>query len=301
MAKIAVELGTKAPANGPSESTVGRLNSRVLAEGTGWCVEDVVCNSGPGDRPFEERHAHVDIAIVMAGTFQYRAEAGCELMTPGSILLGNAGEPFECGHEHGTGDRCLSFQYAPEYFEQLAADAGGGRKNASFGMLRLPPSREFSSLVATASAGLADDVEIPWEELSVRLATKAFRAARGVSAEAVSPQPSSLARVTRVVRRIESEVDGALSLGSLAEEAGLSPYHFLRTFHQITRLTPHQYVQRARLREAAVRLASGKEKVLDVALDCGFGDVSNFNRAFRAEFGANPSAYRASAERLRQF
>src|SRR2546430_5544229 len=44
---------------------------------------------------------------------QYRASLNGpglaeELMTPGSLLLGNAGQCFECGHEHGLGDRCLS-------------------------------------------------------------------------------------------------------------------------------------------------------------------------------------------------
>ena len=95
---------------------------------------------------------------------------------------------------------------------------------------------------------------------------------------------------------IERHADSELPLGSLAREAGLSPYHFLRTFEQITGVTPHQYVRRTRLREAAVRLASGKERVLDVALDCGFGDVSNFNRAFRGEFDANPRSWKALLE-----
>jgi AraC family transcriptional regulator len=75
----------------------------------------------------------------------------------------------------------------------------------------------------------------------------------------------------------------------------LSPYHFLRTFESLTGVTPHQYVLRTRLREAASRLAAETGRVLDVALDCGFGDVSNFNRAFRAEFGASPRQYRMSA------
>jgi len=57
-------------------------------------------------------------------------------------------------------------------------------------------------------------------------------------------------------------------------------------------VTPHQYVLRARLREAAMRLAVEHARVIDIALDCGFGDVSNFNRAFRAEFGVSPRVYR---------
>ena len=295
MAKIAVALGPQPTGKRPAQSGAGRLNSRVLAQGEGWRVEDVVCTAGPQDRPFEERHAHVDIAIVVAGTFQYRGDRGCALMTPGSILLGNVGEPFECGHEHGTGDRCLSFQYSPAYFERVAADSGAGRRNASFTTLRLSPMRTFSSLAARACAGLPRGTEAPWEELSLTLAAKVLATTNATSAHGANPLASSLARVTRVVRRIENEMDGVLSLGSLAEEAGLSPYHFLRSFQHITGLTPHQYLRRARLREAAVRLVSRKAKVLDLALDCGFGDVSNFNRAFRAEFGANPSVYRISA------
>jgi AraC-like DNA-binding protein len=52
-------------------------------------------------------------------------------------------------------------------------------------------------------------------------------------------------------------------------------------------------VLRARLREAARRLATGRERVIDVAIECGFGDVPNFNRAFRAEFGVTPRECRA--------
>jgi AraC family transcriptional regulator len=72
----------------------------------------------------------------------------------------------------------------------------------------------------------------------------------------------------------------------------------LRTFEYVVGVTPHQYVLRARLREAAMRLADERGRVLDVAFDCGFGDVSNFNRAFRAEFGANPRAFRQQNGRV---
>jgi len=53
---------------------------------------------------------------------------------------------------------------------------------------------------------------------------------------------------------------------------------------------------RARLRKAALRLAAEPAKVIDIAFDSGFGDVSNFNRSFRAEFGVSPRAYRRALD-----
>jgi len=82
-------------------------------------------------------------------------------------------------------------------------------------------------------------------------------------------------------------------LAVMAREARLSPYQFLRVFERVTGATPHQYVRRLHLRAAATRLAATPDRILDIALDSGFGDVSNFNRAFRYEFGMSPRAFRS--------
>ncbi|HWY48040.1 MAG TPA: AraC family transcriptional regulator [Bryobacteraceae bacterium] len=300
MAKIAVEL-EHALARRALDGAAGQATARRIAQGHGWTVQDIVCTSGPQDRPFEEQHSGFSIAIVAAGSFQYRSSIGHELMTPGSLLLGNAGQCFECGHEHGVGDRCISFYYAPEYFDRLTADAGARGSSLGFRTLRLPPLRALSSLIARACAGLTmdDELDVPWEELSIQLAAHTIQIAGGFRSDPNDPPPSAVARVTRAVRAIERHPDATLTLGGLAQEAGLSPYHFLRTFERLTGLTPHQYVLRARLREAAIRLADTERraKILDIALDSGFGDVSNFNRAFRAEFGVTPRVYRFEAGR----
>jgi AraC family transcriptional regulator len=292
LAKIAVALES-ALAEKARTGARGTTTSRVLAEGEGWRVGDVVCTSGPPDRPFEESHLLYSIAIVAAGSFQYRSEARRELMTPGSLLLGAPGQSFECAHEHGTGDRCLSFWYAADHFDRLAREMGARATRRDFRALRVPPLRALSPLIARACAGLGDGGGTPWEELSLRLAALTVRTVAGLPAGAGQAPPGALARVTRIVRRIERDQDdGALSLSALAREAGLSPYHFLRTFRRVAGVTPHQYVLRTRLREAALRLAWEGDQVLDVALDSGFGDLSNFNRTFRAEFGMTPRAYR---------
>jgi AraC-like DNA-binding protein len=258
-------------------------------------VEDVLCTAGPQDRPFEEQHSQVCIAIVTAGSFQYRSAAGRELMTPGSIFLGNAGQCFECGHEHGTGDRCLSFHYTRDHFEELAAGTGVRGAKAVFRPLRLPPLRALSPLVARAGAALAGAGKVSWEELSVQLAAQTIQLAAGLSPGPNDAPPAAVARVTRVVRMIERYPESSHKLRDLSREAGLSTFHFLRTFESLTGATPHQYVLRMRLRRAAVRMSHEPGKVVDIALDCGFGDVSNFVRSFRAEFGVSPRAYRLRA------
>lgn len=291
MAKIAAELD-RALARRALHGIAGRTTGRLLARGDAWTVEDVICTSGPENRPFEEQHSRVSIAIVVAGTFQYRSATGRALMTPGSLLLGNTGHYFECGHEHGTGDRCIAFRYAPEYFERIAIDVGASGATLDFPSPRVPPVRESAPVVAQACAGLVGSADVSWEEIGVRLAARVARLVGRPSRVPASAPASAVARVTRTVRAIERRASARVTLRDLAAEAGLSSYHFLRTFERVTGLTPHQYVRRARLRDAAMRLAVEPAKVIDIAYESGFGDVSNFNRAFRTEFGVSPRAYR---------
>jgi AraC family transcriptional regulator len=279
--------------------TPGCTSPRMIASGDTWTVADVVCTSGPDDRPFEEQHSWYAIAVVLAGTFEYRSPAGHALMTPGSLLLGNHGQCFDCGHAHGEGDRCVSFWFAPDHFERLAADAGARRGDMRFTVARVPPLRDLSPLTARAALGIAGSDETPWEELSIALAARTLQLSAGVSSDAGGSAPNAEARVAQAVRTIDRYPADGWTLGGLAQAAGLSRYHFLRTFDRLIGVTPHQYVLRARLRDAALRLVRDSGSVLDIALDCGFGDVSNFNRAFRREFGMSPGDFRRQ-RRLRR-
>src|SRR6202789_1908352 len=92
----------------------------LLASGPGWRADDVICTSGPNDRAFEEQHDGICIAAVTRGTFQYRSTQGSALLTPGALLLGRDRHCFQCGHDHGTGDRCLSFHFTPDFFHAVA-------------------------------------------------------------------------------------------------------------------------------------------------------------------------------------
>lgn len=295
MGKIAVLLNDACSERERLGGEAG-LAARTLAAGDGWAVEDVVCTYRPSDASFEEQHASYRVALVGAGTFNCRGPHGRELLTPGSLLLGNAGDGFECGHEHGTGDRCLAFAYEQELFERLAFEAGV-RGKARLKVLSVPSVRALAPLVAdTFAAWTMTSRCIAWDEVAVRLAAAAVHFAGAPTRTARSPRHSERG-VVRAVRLIDHDVSQPLELDTLAREARLSRFHFIRAFARATGFTPHRYVLRARLRRAAVRLATNDARVVDVALQSGFRDVSNFNHAFRAEFGVTPRAHRRLAER----
>jgi AraC-like DNA-binding protein len=146
----------------------------------------------------------------------------------------------------------------------------------------------------TARARIGLEVSAALEDVAFDLAGAVVEIAGRMRQEPPTPARHH-ARIARLLRQWNPLADGPHALAELAESAGLSPYHFLRMFKRVTGVTPYQWVLRARLREAARRLASGRDPVTDIALDVGFEDLSNFMRSFRAEFGMSPRRYRLAA------
>ncbi|MGE0639780.1 MAG: helix-turn-helix domain-containing protein [Thermoanaerobaculia bacterium] len=275
----------------------GRASSRRIAGGAGWSVDDVICTSDARDRAFEERHSAVGIAFVVAGSFAYRSTTGRAVLAPGATLLGNADCCFECGHEHGAGDRCIAFQFSTDFFERVASDAGIVPSGRRFRTPRLPPLRELTPWVARACTGLRTRSGAAWEELAIEVAARVARLAAGAAgsiAGGARVPAGAEARVVAAVRQIDDDPAADHSVARLADTAKLSRFHFLRSFERVTGVTPHQFVLRARVRAAALRLATSAERVIDVAYESGFGDLANFHHTFRAELGATPARYRRS-------
>jgi AraC family transcriptional regulator len=274
------------------------MRSSRLAEGAGWVADDVICTAGPRDRPYEEKHSAVKVAVVIAGAFEYQSPAGRTLLTPGSLLLGNPGECFECGHTHAAGDRCVSFRFDREVFEELASDIGVSRGARKFGAPGVPVVPEVAKEVARAAAAVGSGGE-GLGEVGIRLAATALRMTAGSVRRSVAVSRRAVEQAAECVRRIELDPAGAWTLQRLARETGQSPFQFLRAFKRVTGVTPHQFVLRTRLRAAALLLLDGSGGVSDVASEAGFNDLSNFNHAFRAEFGVAPRGWRETGRQVR--
>lgn len=267
--------------------------AQTLAKGDGWRVSEVVCELGPQDRTFEEQHHDVTIAIVLAGSFFYRGDTGRSLMYPGSLLLGNAGMCFECGHDHGTGDRCLSFHFARPFFEEIAA-AVAGSPRFRFPTNMLPALRQLAGCIVKIEAGARAENSPYLEELSIGLAEAVLALLAEGKRTMSDPPARDRRRVSDVVRYIEDNADQPLALSDLAGLACMSRYHFLRTFRQVLGITPYQLLLNMRMRRATLALTTTTDEIAAIAFASGFGDLSTFNARFRTMTGMSPQAFRRS-------
>src|SRR6516165_10616005 len=138
-------------------------------------------------------------------------------------MLGNPGACFECGHEHGVGDRCLSFHFDPGFFEEIVASVPRAQR-LTFTTPRLSPSGALLPMISAAEA--ADD-DLGFEEAALRVAAAAVTVESGAGETVRNLRHES--RVTEALRRIEAEPEEPATVRQLARDATMSPYHFLRT------------------------------------------------------------------------
>ena len=102
-----------------------------------------------------------------------------------------------------------------------------------------------------------------------------------------------IARINKAFDYIEANFEKPLTLDELAGVANFSRFHFNRIFHGIVGETPFRFIQRIRLERAATLLVYNPvESISNIAMKCGFSDISIFSRNFKNQFGISASQYR---------
>ena len=101
-----------------------------------------------------------------------------------------------------------------------------------------------------------------------------------------------LAHIEAMASFIADHYHERLSVADIASQVGLHPNYAMTLFKQIMGLPIATYIVRHRLSHAQARLADTDEKILSIALDCGFASLSRFYDAFRNNFDTTPRKYR---------
>ncbi len=100
--------------------------------------------------------------------------------------------------------------------------------------------------------------------------------------------------VQRMQDYIAEHLSESITLTALSSVSYYSPWYSYRLFLQHTSMTPADYIRRLRLSKSAIKLRDESCKIIDTALELGFGSVDGYQRAFFREFGCNPREYAKS-------
>lgn len=95
-----------------------------------------------------------------------------------------------------------------------------------------------------------------------------------------------------LLQQIEEKTGENLSVGEMAEFCGWSSSHFMRWFKNMTGSSFTSYVNDRKLASAAENLRRTDNKIVTIAEDAGFSNLSNFNRQFKARYEMTPGEYR---------
>jgi AraC-like DNA-binding protein len=253
-------------------------------------VSEYRCRAAPGDAPFVEQHDQYTLSWVRTGSFGYRVRGRTHELVAGSVLVGQPGDEYLCTHDHAHGDECLSFYVSPAIVEAIGSAAGIWRMGS------VPPLSELIVLGELARGIARGRSDVGLDEVGMLFAARfAELVSPGKRRMPRAPGPRDRRRAVESAMWMAERSHEAIDLERVAGAAELSPFHFLRVFADVLGVTPHQYLVRSRLGRAARLLAEDARAITDVALDVGFGDVSNFVRSFRRAAGVSPRAFRRAA------
>lgn len=99
-------------------------------------------------------------------------------------------------------------------------------------------------------------------------------------------------RLMQMLYFIQENYTEQIKLEMIADAANISTRECLRCFQKVLHVSPFQYLQEYRIHIACGMLANDNEKVVDIALKCGFGSSSYFGKVFRKQMRCSPQEYR---------
>ena len=130
-------------------------------------------------------------------------------------------------------------------------------------------------------------------ELCIKGALLRFLALLIAQSKALPPaEKASTQRLRAVLQWISAHYSEPVCVADAAALCQCSPNHFMRWFRQMTGQTFIIYLREYRLNAAAEALRTTEDTILSISEQCGFENLSYFNREFKAHFGMTPREYR---------
>lgn len=257
-------------------------------------------NNNPVEVDFHN-HNFYEIYLFLSGNVTYIIEGKSYKLKPKDILIINNKELHKAFVESGVPYERIVIWLNPEYVKSLSSDKTDlltvfdTSLRENYNLLRLRPDiTEYIYGIAEKLGVVINSKtfgnDILREAYIIELLVYMNRAYQISRKNRMDLDVVNNDKIDNIIQYINANLDSDLTLQTLSSRFYLSKFHLLREFKKYTGYTIHKYIQQKRLILARELLKNCKQ-VTEVCNKCGFGDYSNFIRAFKKEYGLSPKKY----------
>lgn len=262
------------------------------------------------DVMLSNHRSRLSVRWVVGGRYTYEVDDERFVLEPGKFLIINDGQTYNSVTAHGIVTDCLTVSFDYSVFENVLITLSNtdgwlldnpfkAKPNSEIGFL-LNTYRiegEFQTLLeqfvrftrgAFVPTALDESFYLLMRQLLVSQ-KKVVREVLNIPSAKKSTREELYRRISRAREFLRANADDELRIETVAAEANLSAFHFLRTYKKAFGISPHQEILNIRLEKAHKLMSLGKFSLGRIAIESGFGDLSSFSKAFRQRFGIAPS------------
>lgn len=235
-------------------------------------------------------HDELVIAITEAGGSEYKSRGVHERAEPETVLAFNPNEPHSSRLGRSDLWRYRAFYFGDCVLRQFAEDLSlspDARTRFTANKLNDPVlSRRFLTVHEKMERS-AGALEAQTELIS---AVASLYLNHGCPALKPPTLGNEKTAVSKVRQFLMENLDHNVSIRELAQLAGMSTFHLIRSFKKETGLPPHAYLTHLRVRKART-LLERRTALAKVAADVGFFDQPALCRHFKRIYGVTPKQY----------
>ena len=251
----------------------------------------------------EHHHTAIEISYIAAGRGMYRIHGQDVEINTGDIFLFGTNEVHWI-YEISEPMVLLNIQCEPRY---IWSPQSGGFDNSLLDpffnradiLKRIEASNPLSSQIAEIIQKVKKELAEKKSGHEIMSRAYLFEILVLLSRLYNQESPAQSIRVGRLndmeaaLRFIDENITSPISLDEIALNANMSRTYFCTVFKKLNGLSPWEYIGLKRIQMARKLLEKSSKSILEISFECGFNNISHFNRAFKSATGRKPSEYRS--------
>ena len=233
-------------------------------------------------------HDEFSVGVIDAGTAIYRNRQQEKIIHQGVTVMVNPEEAHSCNPDAGQRWSYRMLFIDRVWMSQLQTEPSGltGRYFSAFAFTSVDKPWVYQHFDDVFNTLEQDPNPLATDETLIRFLINDCFESQDFQPEKLRPE----GHLERAKELIMDQLNDNVTLQSIADVSGLSPYHLIRRFKQTYGQTPHAFQLDQRINRAK-QLLKLNHPIVEVAHQLGFSDQSHFQRHFKMRHAVTPKVY----------